>query len=144
MKSAEEIMQILETYDLTGSYRDAAELAGCSHHTVAHWVRGRAGGRLTPVCAQRRPMLIDAFLPKLKEWVDRSRGNPEIDATRDLSQFAAYVEVLLHDKDAAMKDLTEYLNASPGLIESFAASPGWWFDDLKDLPAYRRLIPSPR
>lgn len=38
MKSAEEIMQILEGYDLTGSFRDAAELAGCSHHTVAHYV----------------------------------------------------------------------------------------------------------
>ena len=27
-------MKILEAYDLTGSFRDAAELAGCSHHTV--------------------------------------------------------------------------------------------------------------
>ena len=35
MKSAEEIMNILEAYDLTGSFRDAGELAGCSHHTVA-------------------------------------------------------------------------------------------------------------
>jgi hypothetical protein len=33
VKSAEEIMNILEAYDLTGSLRDAAELAGCSHHT---------------------------------------------------------------------------------------------------------------
>ena len=28
VKSAEEIMEILEAYDLTGSFRDAAELAG--------------------------------------------------------------------------------------------------------------------
>lgn len=35
MKSREEIMEILEAFDLTGSYRDAGELAGCSHHTVA-------------------------------------------------------------------------------------------------------------
>jgi hypothetical protein len=35
VKSAEEIMNILEAFDLTGSLRDAAELAGCSHHTVA-------------------------------------------------------------------------------------------------------------
>lgn len=38
MKSAEEIMEILQTFDLTGSLRDAAELAGCSHHTVARHV----------------------------------------------------------------------------------------------------------
>ena len=35
MKSAEEIMEILEAFDLTRSYRDAAELAGCDHHTIA-------------------------------------------------------------------------------------------------------------
>ena len=50
MKSAEEIMNILEAYDLTGSYRDAAELAGCSHHTVARWVRARNAGHLLPGC----------------------------------------------------------------------------------------------
>ena len=48
MKSAEEIMNILEAYDLTGSLRDAAELAGCSHHTVARYVAGREQGRAIP------------------------------------------------------------------------------------------------
>ena len=46
VKSDEEIMEILEAFDLTGSYRDAGELAGCSHHTVAHHVEARAAGRL--------------------------------------------------------------------------------------------------
>lgn len=41
MKSAEEIMEILDAYDLTGSLRDAAELAGCSHHTVKRYVEAR-------------------------------------------------------------------------------------------------------
>jgi hypothetical protein len=36
LKSAEEIMNFLNAYDLTGSLRDAGELAGCSHHTVKH------------------------------------------------------------------------------------------------------------
>lgn len=46
VKSAEEIMNILEAHDLTGSFRDAGELAGCSHHTVARWVRAREERRL--------------------------------------------------------------------------------------------------
>ena len=46
MKSAEEIMEILEAFDLTGSLRDAGELAGCSHHTVARYVAARDAGRL--------------------------------------------------------------------------------------------------
>jgi integrase len=68
VKSDEEIMEILEAYDLTGSCRGAAELAGCSHHTVAHYVAAREEGRLTPGRAQPRPMLIDGFLPKVEEW----------------------------------------------------------------------------
>jgi hypothetical protein len=32
VKSAEEIMNMLDAFDLTGSLRDAGELAGVSHH----------------------------------------------------------------------------------------------------------------
>ena len=41
MKRTEEIMEILAAYDLTGSFRDAAALVGCDHHTVARYVRAR-------------------------------------------------------------------------------------------------------
>ena len=47
MKSAGEIMEILEAFDLTKSLRDAGELAGCSHHTVARYVAAREVGGLT-------------------------------------------------------------------------------------------------
>jgi hypothetical protein len=73
VKSAEEIMNILEAYDLTGSLRDAAELAGCSHHTVARYVRAREAGR-SPGKPARRAGVIDPFLEKLEEKVERSKG----------------------------------------------------------------------
>jgi hypothetical protein len=38
LKKAEEAMEILEAYDLVGTLRGAAELAGCDHKTVAHYV----------------------------------------------------------------------------------------------------------
>ena len=44
MKSDGEIMEILNAYDLTGSYRAAAELCGCSHHTVKKAVEDRDAG----------------------------------------------------------------------------------------------------
>jgi len=44
VKSYEEIMDILEAYDLTGSYRAAAELAGCDHKTVMFHVDRRDAG----------------------------------------------------------------------------------------------------
>jgi hypothetical protein len=40
VKSVEETMNIL-AYDLTRSIRGAAASAGCSHHTVAHYVELR-------------------------------------------------------------------------------------------------------
>ena len=45
VKSMEEAMQILEAYDLTGSLRAAAALAGCDHKTVARLVAAREGDR---------------------------------------------------------------------------------------------------
>ena len=82
MKSAEEIMQMLEAFDLTGSLRDAAELAGCSHHTVARHVAARDAGGLTdqPVA---RAQLIDEFLPKLEEWMEHSKGKIRADVAHD-------------------------------------------------------------
>ena len=37
MKKPEAVMEILEAYDLTGSFRAAAGLVGCDHKTVAYW-----------------------------------------------------------------------------------------------------------
>jgi transposase len=73
VKNSEEIVEILEAYDLAGSFRAAAELVGCDHHTVARYVRLRELGR-SPDERTRREQLIDPWLPKLEEWVERSGG----------------------------------------------------------------------
>ena len=83
MKSAEEIMEILEGFDLTASLRDASELAGCSPNTVARWVAQRDAGTLVPGRATRRPSVIDEFLPKLEELVERSKGKIRADVAHD-------------------------------------------------------------
>ncbi|MEJ7582522.1 MAG: IS21 family transposase, partial [Acidimicrobiales bacterium] len=84
MKSREEVMNILEAFDLTGSYRNAGELAGCSHHTVREWVAKRDAGEL-PVPGEviERPKLIDEFLAKIEEWVERSHGKIRADVAFD-------------------------------------------------------------
>jgi hypothetical protein len=41
VKKPEEVMEILEAYDLADSLRCAAQLAGCDHKTVAHWALRR-------------------------------------------------------------------------------------------------------
>jgi transposase len=82
VKSAEEIMKMLEAFDLTGSLRDAAELAGCSHHTVAKHVAARDAGVLSDQPAARA-QLIDEFLPKLEEWMEHSKGKIRADVAHD-------------------------------------------------------------
>lgn len=65
-------IDLLEAFDLTGSYRAAAKLVGCDHHTVARHVRLRDAG-MAPI-AGRRSRPIDPFIPKIQEMVDRSGG----------------------------------------------------------------------
>ena len=82
MKKAEGIVEILEAFDLAGSYRAAAELAGCSHHTIARYVRLRASGRVMTERAVR-DRLIDGYLAKVEEWVERSHGKVRADVAHD-------------------------------------------------------------
>lgn len=78
MKDAAETMKILSAYDLTESLRGAAELAGCSHHTVARLVRARDAGQ-TPGSGASRPKVTDVWAPKIEEWVEASTGRIRAD-----------------------------------------------------------------
>ncbi|MEC5149902.1 IS21 family transposase [Cryobacterium sp. GrIS_2_6] len=78
MKFDGEIMEILAAYDLTESLRAAAELTGCSHHTVARHVAARDAGRPLAEPAYRG-RVTDPFLPKIEEWVEASQGKIRAD-----------------------------------------------------------------
>ena len=65
--------RLLNLQILTGSYRAAAELAGCDHHTVARYVKMRAAGQ-EPAARRHRERAIDAYLPKIEGLVVRSGG----------------------------------------------------------------------
>ncbi len=84
-------MEILEAFDLTGTLRGAAALAGCDHKTVAHWVRARdeAGGGLAG-SVRPRPA-VDPFAEKIEEWVDRSRGKIRADRVHERLVAMGYV-----------------------------------------------------
>ncbi|MYJ13711.1 MAG: IS21 family transposase [Acidimicrobiia bacterium] len=83
MKSREEVMNMLEAFDLTGSLRDAGELAGVSHHTVARYVAKRDAGELAGGGPRRRERIIDPWLGKIEEWVERSHGKIRADRCYD-------------------------------------------------------------
>src|SRR5690348_5295751 len=79
VKKPEEVMEILEAYDLAGTLRGAAALAGCDHKTVAYWVRMREETGGPPLVERKRPAMEAVFAAKIDELVDRSGGRIRAD-----------------------------------------------------------------
>lgn len=76
-------MEILEAFDLVGSLRKAAELAGCDHKTVAHYVKEREDGGGDWRRRQRPRPRIDEHAAKITELVDRSHGKVRADKVHE-------------------------------------------------------------
>jgi hypothetical protein len=91
VKDGKEVTEILEAFDLTGSFRAAGELAGCSPNTVAGWVakrdRGELGDLVGPVHRERK---LDEHMAKIEEWVDRSNGKIRADVCHDKLEALGY------------------------------------------------------
>jgi tetratricopeptide (TPR) repeat protein len=73
-----------------------------------------------------------------------SAGSAKIDATRELAFRGAFVYTILGDKDDAIRLLTDYIAANPGMAESLGANPGWWFRDLAAEPRFKRITGATR
>lgn len=136
MKSAEEIMNILEAYDLTGSLRDAAELAGCSHHTVARYVAGREAGRAVPAGAERLRPVIGGFLPKLEELVERSKGKIRADVAHEKIAAMGYAGSERTARRAVAELKRAYAAGRRRVHRPWIPEPGMWAQyDFGDGPA---------
>ncbi len=90
--------------------------------------------------ASKEPGAAGGLADSARRVVDRSRGNPTIDASADLAQFAAFVHVTLGDTTAALNDLKAFLAASDRRRVSLAQNPGWWYRPIADTPEFKRLV----
>jgi len=128
-------MEILDAYDLTGSFRDAAELAGCSHHTVKRYVeaRERAGG--PPDAPVRREQLIDPFLPKVEEWVERSKGKARADRVHAKLVWLGYAGSERTTRRAVAELKQAYASGHRRVHRPWITEPGMWLQyDYGDGP----------
>jgi hypothetical protein len=127
LKSREEIMEILEAFDLTRSLRDAGELAGCSHHTVAHWVAKRDAGELPragePV---RRERIIDRWLPKVEEWVERSDGKVRADVAFDKLRALGFEGSERTVRRAVAEVKAQHRRGRRRVYRPWVTEPGMW------------------
>lgn len=134
MKHREEIMQILELFDLTQSYRTAGELAGCSPNTVAYWVARRDAGELTATLV-RRPQLIDEFLPKLEEWMEASHGKIRADVAHDKLAVMGYTGSERTTRRAVAAVRAAWDAGHRRVHRPWVPEPGLWFQwDFGDGP----------
>lgn len=81
-KSDREIMEILEAFDATGCAHSAAGIAKVDPKTVRRYVELRDQGQPT-TGSVKRPRIIDSYLAKIEEWVDRSQGNVRADVVHE-------------------------------------------------------------
>lgn len=134
MKSAEEIMNMLEAFDLTGSLRDAGELSGVSHHTVARYVAAREAGALSDRPAARS-QLIDEFLPKLEEWIERSNGKLRADVAHEKLVALGYAGSERTTRRAAARVKRDYRLGRVRVHRPWVSEPGMWLQyDFGDGP----------
>jgi transposase len=134
VKSAGEIMEILEAFDLTESHRAAAELAGCSHHTVARYVTAREQGGLSDRPAAR-PQLIDEFLPKLEEWIQRSNGKLRADVAHDKLLAFGFTGSERTTRRAVARTKATFKVGRVRVHRPWVAEPGMWLQyDFGDGP----------
>jgi transposase len=127
-------MEVLEAFDLTGSFRDAGRLAGCSHHTVARYVAAReAGGQLDKAAA--RPQLIDEFLPKVREWVKHSKGSIRADKVHEKLLAVGYAGSERTTRRAVHEAKADYSLGRNRVHKPWVTEPGMWLQyDFGDGP----------
>jgi transposase len=134
MKFDGEIMEILAAYDLTGSLRATAELTGCSHHTVARHVAARDAGR--PLAEPAfRGRATDAFLPKIEEWVEASKGKIRADKAHEKLVALGYEGSDRSTRRAVAQVRAAYRQGRVRVHRPWVTGPGMWLQyDFGDGP----------
>lgn len=128
-------MEILDAYDLTGSLRDAAELAGCSHHTVKRYVEAREKVGGPPGGPVRRSQLIDPFLPKVEEWVERSNGKARADRVHAKLVWLGFTGSERTTRRAVAELKAAYVAGHRRVHRPWITEPGMWLQyDYGDGP----------
>ncbi len=134
MKFDGEIMEILAAYDLTGSLRAAAELTGCSHHTVARHLAARDAGK--PIAEPAyRGRVTDPFMPKIEEWVEASKGKIRADKAHDKLIALGYEGSDRSTRRAVAQVRAAYRLGHVRVHRPWVTEPGMWLQyDFGDGP----------
>jgi transposase len=125
MLSEEKMMEILEAYDLTGSFRSTAALCGVDHHTVRRYVQARAAG-LDPAASVGRPAIADPFIDKITEWVERSAGSVRADVVHRKLAAMGFVGSERTTRRIVARLKADYGRSTHRIYKPWVTEPGMW------------------
>ena len=127
-KSDREIMEILESYDLTRCAHSAAQLAGCDAKTVQRYVALREVGGGDPLvrASAVRPKLIDVFLPKVEELVDASKGRIRADKVHERLVAMGFPGTQRTTRRAVRAAKTAWRAGRRRVFRPWVPEPGLW------------------
>ena len=127
-------MDVLEAYDLTKSLRGAGKLTGVDHHSVANLVEARASGKPAgePVVRSR---LVDSYVDKIEEWVEKSSGKIRADVVHDKLVAIGYTGSDRSTRRAVRTAKANYHNTTHRIYKPWIVEPGLWLQyDFGDGP----------
>ena len=134
MYSKEDVMEILEAFDLTKSYRAAGVLCGVDHHTVAAKVAARAGG-LDPGEVVVLASVIEPFIDKIIEWVTASEGLVRADVVYDKLLAMGFTGSDRTTRRTVAVVKAEWRHGQHRIYRPWVAEPGLWLQwDYGDGP----------
>jgi hypothetical protein len=122
----EKRMEVLEAYDLTKSYRAAAQLCGVDHHTVARAVAARALGSEMIGESVVRSKVAEAFAEKITEWIDHSGGRVRADVVHDKLVAMGYAGSERTTRRVVARLKAGYERDNHRVYKPWITEPGAW------------------
>ena len=134
MKTERSIMDILEAFDLYGSYRAAAKHVRCSPNTVKKFVLARAEGDPLPKRVIRAK-LTDEYRDKIEELIDRSQGDIMAKKVHETLQSMGFTGSEKTTSRAVREAKNAYAAARQRVHKPWVPAPGQWLQyDFGDGP----------
>ena len=136
MLSEDKIMEVLEAFDLTRSYRAAAQLCGVDHHSLRRYVAARdAGLDPTSIGRAERSSLSDLFIEKIEQWVADSEGHIRADVVHDKLVSLGYQASQRTTRRVVKAVKTTWRREHGRVYQPWIPEPGLWLQwDYGDGP----------
>ncbi|MFB7128255.1 IS21 family transposase [Kitasatospora sp. NPDC056273] len=118
-------MEIFEALDATECVHSAAALAGVDPKTVRRYARMRDMG-VSETARSVRPKLIDPFVPKIEEWVERSQGLVRADKLHERLQLLGFTGDERTTRRAVAAAKERYRAGKRRTYRPWITEPGLW------------------